>query len=318
MKLCAPKSARTQSPKALSVMKNILLILTALVLLYSCSEDNELSSDTDWEKELIGVGYIGENPDSLYSLFSYYPCENNQPELLNNLFRYQPKINGDTIIFPNFVLYDLFRNMETDERISKDSSLFIISSYKRLYKFSKIDGHDFIPKTIYFNKYSNKYPKAFKYQAFSGFDRWDHFDIEINGKDSIKVWLKGSPYNPYLFEQKNKTKIDELFIGSYLNLVCENRYDTITFPLQGAIFCGTSIGETLVYNDSTFKYSTYFRRSPGGGILVNYFRSKLNNKVHSREEFELDMRSPIKHMEFNELPVAVENWDILAPPPPSE
>lgn len=286
------------------------------MLLCSCSENKKHSIATDWKMELIGVGYIGQSPDSLISLFSYYPCENNQPELLNHLFEFQPKIHNDSIIFPNLVLYDLFRDKNIDERILNDSSVFIISFNEGLYKFSKIDGQAIIPKTIYFKKYPNEYPKNFKYQAISGFDRWDNFDIEINGKDSIKVWLKGSPYNPYLFELKNKTKIDELFLGSYLNLVCENRYDTIT--LTGVHFNGVLTVEKLVYNDSVFNYSTYFGRHPDGGVLVNYFRSKLNRNIHSLDDFDMEMRSPIIMREFKEFPVAVENQKILAPPPPME
>jgi hypothetical protein len=299
-------------------MRNLLHILFLLFLTVSCSEQNEHVKTIDWNTELVGVGYIGKEPNSLNVLFSYYPCENNQPELLNVLFKLHPKISGDTIIFPNLLLHALFRNMEIDNRISKDTSSFKISSNNELYKFTKISGHGFVPETIYFKKYPNEYPINFKYQSFNGFDRWDSFDIEINGKDSISIWLKGNPHNPYLFEQKIKTKIDELFIGSYLNLVCDNRYDTITYPLEEAIFCGSTIGETLVYNDSLFSYSTYFKRTPAGGILVNYFRSKLDKKVHSLEEFDFNINSPLKERKFKALPVAVENWKILAPPPPKK
>jgi len=295
-------------------MKKLLYILFLLVLTVSCSEKNEHIKTVDWNTELVGVGYIGMEPNSLNVLFSYYPSENNQPELLNNLFKLRPKISGDTIIFPNLLLYDLFRNIEIDDRISNDTSIFKVSLFKGLYCFSKISGHDFIPERIYYKKYPNKYPKNFKYQSFSGFDRWDSFEFEINGKDSLKVWLKGSPYNPYLFQKEKKSVIDNLFIGSYLNFICDNRYDTTTYSLKGAVFCETSIGETLVYNDSVFRYSTYFNRINSGGILVNYFRSKLDKKIHSIKEFDLDIESPIKKRKFKHLPIAVENLEILAPP----
>ena len=103
-------------------MEKTFKILVALVLICSCSEDEEQTISTDWHTELIGVGYIGENPDSLNWPFSYYPCENNQPELLNHQYELQPVIIGDTIIFPNILLYNMFRDMEIDNRISKDSS----------------------------------------------------------------------------------------------------------------------------------------------------------------------------------------------------
>lgn len=296
-------------------MKNLSFILVSIVLTVSCSQKIESGKIVDWKIELVGVGYIGEEPNALNILFSYYPCKNNQPELLNSLYKFHPKITGDTIFIPNILLNDLFPNREIDETILKDSSVFKISFIKGLYCFSKISGHDFIPGTIYYKKYPNKYPKNFKYQFFSGFDRWDSFEIEINGKDSLKVWLKGNPYNPYLFEQETKNEIDNLFIGSYLNLICENRYDTTTYALNGAIFCGTSIGETLVYNDSVFNYSTYFNRIHSGGILINYFRSKLDKKTHSLKEFELEIKSPIKKRKFKHLPIAVQNLEILSPPP---
>ncbi|PHR31314.1 MAG: hypothetical protein COA38_08370 [Fluviicola sp.] len=294
-------------------MEKTFKILVALVLICSCSEDEEQTISTDWHTELIGVGYIGENPDSLNWPFSYYPCENNQPELLNHQYELQPVIIGDTIIFPNILLYNMFRDMEIDNRISKDSSKFLISTQKKLYKFSKIGGHNFIPKTFYYQKYPNDYPKSFMYQSVDGFDHWDNYQIEISGKDSIRVWLKGSPDNPYLFEQDSISDIDILFIGSYLNLICDNRYDTITFG--GAIFCGTTMDEVLVFNDSIFDYNTYFRRVPDGGILLNYFRSKIDKDVHSLKEFDFDMKSKFEIRKFKELPVAVENWKILEPLP---
>ena len=99
-------------------MNKTIQILTALLLIYSCSEKNEQTSGTNWSMELIGLGYLGEHPDSLNTLFSFYQCDNNQPEFLKHQFQLQPHISADTIIFPNLLLYDLFRNMEIDNRIA--------------------------------------------------------------------------------------------------------------------------------------------------------------------------------------------------------
>lgn len=289
---------------------HIFLIVT---LFYSCSEVTKNYNSKNWNRELIGVGYIGLTPDSLKTLFSYYPCENNQPELLNHYFKYSSKISGDTITIPNLILHDFFHEIEIDNRISKGTSTFKIKSFEGLIQFSKINGHAFIPEKIYFKKYPNKYPNNFKYQFYSGYDRWDNFNIEINGNSSVKIWLKGNADNPYLFEQNNKSEIDDLFISSYLNLICHNRYDTIS--LKGVFIHGAETRETLIYNDSTFNYSTYFNRLPDGGLLVNYFRSKLDKRIHGLNEFNYDLKSSIKAKSFKELPIALESWENNAPPP---
>lgn len=285
------------------------------MILYSCSEKEKQSCTTDWQIELIGVGYIGKNPDSLNVLFSYFPHSGNQPDQLKGHYKLYPKISGDTIIIQNNLLYNLFRNSDERNMISQNSSRFLIERDNNLYKFTKIKGHSSIPKVLYFKKYPNNYPKKFKYQVFDGMDAQDSYAIEINGKDSIKVWLKGSPYHPYIFEQYKKSEVDDLFIGSYLNLICDNRYDTTTF--KGVIFCGVIMDELLVYNDSIFNYSTYFRRIPDGGILLNYFRSKVDKEKHLLDEFDLNLDRPFKPRKFKKLPVAIENWEILAPPPPN-
>ncbi len=281
-----------------------------LLFLYSC-EIKSNASKINWEKELIGVGYIGEKRDSLDILFSYYPFENNQPQLLNNLFRFYPTIKGDTIIFPNILLEDFFRKMKIDEHIFNESSSFLISKTEGLYKFSKIKGHKVIPNEIYYKKYPNQYPKHFKYQAYKGFDKWDNFEIEINGLDSIKVYLYGSSFNPYVYEQETKSSIDDLFIASYLNLVSENRYDTIT--LNGVCMNGFSTDEIFVFNDSVFRYSTYFSRYPNAEILLNYFRSKIDKSIHSLKSYKSETKRSLKIKEFQHLPVAIENWEILSP-----
>lgn len=279
-------------------------------MIYSC-ESKINSIKKNWEKELIGVGYIGEKLDSLDIFFSYYPFENNQPELLNYQFRFNPTIKGDTIIFPNIVLLGLFENLKLNNRVFKDSSSFLISENKGFYKFTKINGHNIIPKVIFFKKYPNQYPKLFKYQAFNGFDKWGDFEVEINGLDSIKVWLNGSSFNPYLYEQDSKSEIDDRFISSYLNLVCENRYDTTT--LKGVSFNGVSNNEIFVFNDSVYHYSTYFSRYPNAGILLNYFRSKIDKKIHSLKGNNSEIKSSFKLKEFRDLPIAVQNWEILSP-----
>jgi hypothetical protein len=145
---------------------------------------------------------------------------------------------------------------------------------------------------------------------------WDSFKVEISGKDSIKVWLCGSPYNPYLFEQNVTDEVDKLFISSYLNMACDNRYDTTT--LNDVHFNGVLVDETLVYNDSLFLYSTYFRRFPNGGVLLNYFRSKIDKKIHGLKEFDLNNGSPFRTRKFRDLPIAVENLDFFAPPPSTD
>jgi hypothetical protein len=245
-------------------------------------------------------------------LFSYYPFENNQPELLNSQFSLCPEISGDTIVFSNLLLWNLFREMKMDSPILNESSSFLISRDKGLYKFSKITGNKIIPKVMFFKKYSNQYPKNFKYQAIKGFDKWDDFVLEINGKDSINVWLHGSPNNPYLYEQKTKNEMDNLFIASYLNFVCENRYDTIT--LNSVCLNSVSVDEILVYNDSVFLYNTYFYRYTDNGLLINYFRSKIDKKIHHLEKYNSEKKSPLYRKKFKDLPIAVENWKILAPP----
>lgn len=296
-------------------MKNLLHIIATIVLLCSCSEKEELLSPTDWQNELIGVGYLGDNPDSLSVLFSYFPHSGKQPDQLKGCYKLYPKISGDTITIQNSLLYDLFSNSDKINAISQDFSRFLIGREEKLYKFTKITGHRIIPDVLYLKKYPNNYPEKFKYQVFDGMDALDSYTIEINGKDSIKVWLKGSPYHPYIFEQYKKSEVDDLFIGSYLNLICDNRYDTMTF--EGVIFCGVIMDELLVYNDSIFDYSTYFRRIPDGGLLLDYFRSKIDKKAHSIDEFDLDQNCPFEPRKFNNIPVAIENWEILAPPPPN-
>jgi hypothetical protein len=294
-------------------MKNTWTIIS-LILLFSCQENLEIDSKTNWEKELIGVGYFGKRIDSLNYLFYYYPMENNQPGKLKEIFKHKIYISGDTVTFPNFLLRNFFSDEKTHAEIREDSSTFLISQVSPHYLFTKIRGHEVIPNTLYYEKYPNKYPEKFSYQFVSGFDYFDSFKVEISGKDSIKVWLKGGAYNPYIYEQYEKNEIDDLFISSYLNLINNKRYDTSSFSLKGAIFCGSSMYETLVYNDSLFEYTTYFRRLPDAGILLNYFRSKVDSELHGLKKHDLDLKSPFEPKRFKELPVAVENIEILAPP----
>lgn len=262
-------------------MKTPLIILIALLLLSSCSEKEEQAIPTDWGTELIGVGYAGENPDSLCWVLSFYPCENNQPERLNHLYQNRPKISGDTIIIHNTFFYGMLRDMPRDENVSKGSSKFLISNFKGLYKFSKTSGHSIIPETFYYRKSPNEFPTSFSYQSITGFDIYDRFDVELMGSDSINVRLDGGAYDPYLYEQKKMSRVDKLFIGSYLNLMCKNRYDTSS--IMNLIICGASQNETLVYNDSLFRYETYFVRPPGSQILLNYLRSKIDAEKHHFE-----------------------------------
>lgn len=290
-------------------MLNKILVIISLILVFSCDENLEIDSKTNWEQELIGVGYFGESIDSLDYLFDYYPIDNNQPGKLKQIFKYKISISGDTVIFPNVLLYNFFSDEKTASEIREDSSAFLISQETPHYLFTKIKGHKVIPNTLYYDKQPNKYPEKLSYLSISGFDYFDSFKVEVSGKDSIKVWLKGGAYNPYLYEQYEKNKIDDLFISSYLNLVNNTRYDTTTFSLKEAIFCGSSLYETLVYNDSLFEYSTYFRRSPDGGILLNYLRSKVDSELHGLKTSVLDMKSPFELKRFMELPIAVKSTE---------
>lgn len=296
-------------------MIKVCSIFAVLLLLCSCSRKEEKLSSIDWGTELIGVGYIGKTPDSLRILFSYFPHNYNQPEPLNKRYKVYPKISGDTITIQNIFLHDLFRNSEVENSVLNNFSRFLIREKGNLYKLTKLTGANVVPKVLYFKKYPNKFPEKFNYQMFDGMNALDSYAVEINGKDSIKVWLYGTPYHPYLYEQYTKNTIDDLFIGSYLNLICENRYDTTT--IAGTIFCGTIMNELLVYNDSIFEYNTYFRRFPDGGILLDYFRSKIDSKQHGLNEFNLDIKSPFKPKKYKNWPVAVENQEILAPPSPN-
>lgn len=288
------------------MMKTIYISLI-LILALSCSDKNVDIQINDWGKELIGVGYIGENPDSLKELFSYYPQTHNQPGKLKEVFKHTAFISEDTLIIPNVLLYTLFRDIKLDKKITEDSSTFIINKTNSLYKFSKIKGHDFVPNIIYFDKLPNKYPDLFDYQYIDGFDYFGHYKIEIISKDSIKVWLKSATYFKYLYKQYEINEIDDLFISSYLNLSCLSRYDTINYNINNAIFCGSTLYETLVYNDSLFRYKTYFRKYPGAGMLVNYFRSKINADIDSLKDVNLDEKSPIDGKHFNSLPIAFKN-----------
>lgn len=296
------------------VMKNVLLIIAAIVLLFSCSEKKEISCSTDWQVELTGVGYIGTHPDSLMALFSYYPYSNNQA-YPHPKYRFQlyPKVSGDTITIPNSLLSEVFSNSNDDQAAPRDSSSFMIGQEGELFKFTKIAGDKIIPAFLYFKKYPTQYPKGSSYYLVEGTDNQGSFTIEVNGNDSLSVWLEGSPYGPYVYEQYKKSDIDDRFIGSYLNLVCDSRYDTITFG--GTIFCGVIVDELLVYNDSVFDYSTYFHRIPdGGGVLLNYFRSKVEKETHSLKKFDMLLDCPFEPKRFTNLPVAVENWSIEEPP----
>lgn len=297
---------RILAGKTLVIMNKFCGIIL-FILLFSCQENKEKKHLHNWEKELIGVGYFGNNIDSLNELFVYYPKENNQPGKMKEIFKYNIFISGDTATFPNFLLYNFFRDEKKHTEIREDSSAFLISQNSSYYSFTKINGHEVIPKTLFYVKQPNKYPENFSYQFISGFGYFETFKVEISGKDSIKVWLKGSAHTPYLYEQYEKNNIDDLFISSYLNLVSNTRYDTTTFSLKNAVFCGTSLYETLVYNDSLFEFSTYFRRLPDGGILIDYFRSKVDNELHGLKTPFLDLICPFESKEFQGLPVAVEN-----------
>ncbi len=269
----------------------------------SCSERDVEIKSKDWEKELIGVGFIGENPDSLVYPFSYYPQNHQQPGKLKEVFRLNSSISSDTISIPNTFLYNLLSEVKLDNRITGESSTFKITKFESLYLFSKIIGFDFIPEIIYFDKAPNIYPEFLDYTFITGFDLLGRYEIEISKQDDIKVWLSSGAYSKYIFEQYETDHVDKLFINSVLNLSTEKRYDTISNDL---FTCGVSFLETSVYNDSLFKYNLNFYRKPSAGILVGYFRSKINDTIHGKDEISTDIECPFDPKYFRNLPVAIK------------
>lgn len=282
------------------------LIIMLALMLSSCEGHLAINPSTNWGKELIGVGYFGESTDSLIYLFDYYPKNNNQPGKLKELYKYSLTISGDTATFPNFLLYNFFREHEHHRKIADDSSTFLIRHAAPYYKFSKISGNDVIPNQLYFEKQPNEYPEKFNYLFVQGSGIFDSYKFEINGKDSLKVWFKGGAYNPYLYEQYMKSEVDDLYISSYLNLICNKRYDTSSIDIN-AIIGHSFYSETFIYNDSVFEFSTYFRRLPDAGLLISYFRSKVDAEIQSAKELDLDLKPPFEKKIFKGFPIAVEN-----------
>lgn len=249
-------------------------IIIFILFLLSCSK-NEKHDTKSWGTELIGVGYIGTNPDSLDKFFSYYPITTNQPGKLKKYFALKTAVTGDTISIPNLFLYPLIDEM--DRSVLDQSSQFLIGKEDTLFVFSKINGEERIPSLIYFNKSpSDEFPDLLKSQHIKKSDLFGTCEVLITEKNNIKVCLSdGYSYNIDTINNE-----DMLFVNSYLNLAIKNRCDTISTNFKGTFSPPIFMSEELMYNDTIYTYSQEFGREPGAFILVDYFRSKLDeNKL---------------------------------------
>lgn len=226
-------------------MKFQLISIIGLLLLSSCKRNESLQSKIDWENELIGIGFAGIKPDSLHTVFEYYPCKKNQPDFLTLNYLYRTKISGDTISIPNFELNQLFWPQQYESK-PEEVSLFKINHENGLFVFTKISGKDYIPQKVYFQKSPCKFPTGLIYDFISGSNIWGGYKIELDNANALKVHLKIRDYGSgsYTLEQDQMTEVDKKFIYSYLNLSCKKRYDTIS--LRNTIICWTHTNDYLV------------------------------------------------------------------------
>lgn len=287
-------------------MTKTIYISFLIFLAFSCTNKLEVIEEIDWKKELVGIGYLGVHPDSLNLLFSYSPHSPHLTYSENEFFNKNTVIYGDTITIPNFLIHHLFGRLELGKKHIEDSSFFLLEKDSLLYKFKKIKGQDIVPNILYFQKSPTTYPNSFKYCKVNGLDISGQYAIEIIGKDSIKAWFKSSAYFQYLYEQYEFSETDHLFINSFLNLAIKNRYDTVGY--YGLTIQGATMDETIIYNDSVFRYDLTFQRSPSASSIVGYFRQKINFAQHHKKQNEVgfDVVCPFKLKRFPDLPIAVE------------
>lgn len=274
----------------------------------SCSKDHNKES-IDWNEELIGIGFLYVHPDSLNILFSY----NENPPLKTyheqEFFLKNTTLSGDTLNIPNYRINPLFKTRNTIKADFDDSTYFRLEKDSSHLTLIKVIGRNIVPDTLYFKKSPTSKPRSLNYFNVSGFDLSGSYFIEIFKEDSINVWLKGSNYRSYFYEQIEFNETDLSYINSFLNLAIKNRYETMrfeNFSIQGA-----SQKEIFVYNDSVFEYDDSFLKYPTASMLVSYFRSKITLTEHRIENKNdlMELRPPFKTKRFSQYPVAVKPYD---------
>lgn len=238
--------------------------------------------EIDWNKELTGIGTLGNSPDSLSYVWVHF-------ELNDAHIRYEKrgvddrpkvfKIYGDTLLVSNYlILYDYIAlyNLKLSQNALLDSSKFIMTyTPDSIIHFQKIHGNDSIQNQFYVKMASKKLDEKFQYVNINEFSIGSKFQLAVY-PDSLFGLLRPrrSDLQTSNFVMQFKPQ-DKVYINQYINTLIAFRHDAKN--IGDGCMLGFSSSTDLVYDSLFYKYNHLLLHKIKPSLLHSYFLNAVDS-----------------------------------------